>query len=120
LVAAVLSFPARNGDGGGDSGHGGSIPSAGRERAARRSWGRARRRSGRRLAAAGGDGHGGELGPWEEFTGEREQEEKEERGKEEGLRGAQMHLKGVFSASKRQAGGGDGVGPAQDTQELAS
>jgi hypothetical protein len=59
LVAAELRSDEENGDGGGDSGHGGSIPSAGRERAARRSWGRARRRSGRRLAAAGGDGHGG-------------------------------------------------------------
>jgi hypothetical protein len=59
LVAAELGSDEENGDGGGDSGHGGSIPSVGRERAARWSWGRARRRSGRRLAAAGGDVQGG-------------------------------------------------------------
>jgi hypothetical protein len=72
---AALGFLARNGNGGGDSVHGGSIPSARRRRREMRwSWGRVRRRSGRRLAMAEGDGHGGELSPWEEFTGEREQE----------------------------------------------
>jgi hypothetical protein len=62
LEVAALGFLARNGDDGGDSGHGGSIPSVGRDRAARRSWGRSRSRSGRRLTVAGGDGHGTELG----------------------------------------------------------
>jgi hypothetical protein len=50
-----------------------------RRRETRRSWGQARRRSGRHLAAAGGDSHGDELGPWEEFTGERESRGKRER-----------------------------------------
>jgi hypothetical protein len=73
---AELGSLRRNGDGDGDSGHGGSIPSAKRTREARRCWGRARRRSGRRLAAAGGDGHGAELGCWP-VSRERESRESE-------------------------------------------
>jgi hypothetical protein len=64
LEVAALSFLARNGDDGGDSGHDGSILSAGRDRAARRSWGQTRSRLGRHLAVAGGDGHGTVLGCW--------------------------------------------------------
>jgi hypothetical protein len=76
LEVAALGFSARNGDGGGDSGHDGSIPSAGRDRAARRSWGRSWSRSGRRLAAARGDNHGAELG-CRPVSREREQGERE-------------------------------------------
>jgi hypothetical protein len=68
---------------GGDSGRFRPIPWARRTREARRCWGRARRRSGRRLAAALAGGHGGELGYWEE-DGEERESESSEREKEEG------------------------------------
>jgi hypothetical protein len=70
------SGPTRNGDGGGDSGHGGLIPSARRTREARRCWRRARRRSGMRLAAALAGGHGGELGLGFQKRGERRRRER--------------------------------------------
>jgi hypothetical protein len=64
---------------GGDSGLLQLIPSTRRRREARRSWGLAQRRPGRRLAAAGGDGQGGELSGERNREGEREPEE-ERRG----------------------------------------
>jgi hypothetical protein len=106
LEVAVLGFPARNGDGGGDSGHGRSIPSVGRDRAARWSWGRSRSRSGRRLAAARGNSHGAELGcrPVSRERESRESEsERDERDEREG--GVQVPSGGCLGL-RRQAGGG--------------
>jgi hypothetical protein len=79
-AAAELGSAWRNGDGGGVSGLLRSIPYARRRREARRSWGLARRRPGRRGTARGGDGHGGQLGSLRACSGERGGElEREER-----------------------------------------
>jgi hypothetical protein len=56
---------------------------------------------------------------WEEFSGGREQEEKEERGIEEGVVALEKDSRTSprpSAASRRWHAGG----PAQDTQELAS
>jgi hypothetical protein len=58
-AAEDLGTCRENGDGGGVSEHGGSIPRPGRKRAARGSSWASRGSTGRRLTAAGGDGRGG-------------------------------------------------------------
>jgi hypothetical protein len=97
---AALGFPARNSDGGGDSGHGASISSARRTREVRRCWGRARRRSGRCLSAALAGGHGGRarsLGGVHEKVSRK----RRKKGKRGGLRGAEEGLQDVSSTTKR-------------------
>jgi hypothetical protein len=61
-VVAVLGTYRENGDAGDDSGLPALIPSTGRKREARQSFGRARLLAGRRLAAGRGGGHGGSDG----------------------------------------------------------
>jgi hypothetical protein len=60
--AAATNICRGNGDGGGDSEHGSSIPWPGRRSTGWRTFSAHRRSSGQCLAAAGGDGHGGKLG----------------------------------------------------------
>jgi hypothetical protein len=82
-----------------DSGHLGPIPLRGRKRAVMRTLGRAQRRSGRCLAAAEGNDHGGKLSLWEEFTGGREVRQRE-RGRKGGRRGVQQRLQEVSSVAR--------------------
>jgi hypothetical protein len=59
LAAKELGFRRGIHDGGGDSGHPGSILQARRKRAARRTFSVLQRSKGRCLMVAEGDGHGG-------------------------------------------------------------
>jgi hypothetical protein len=62
LAVVDLGTCEENGDSDSDSTRPGSIPSARSKWRVRRSFSASRRSTGRRLAAVGGDGHGGELG----------------------------------------------------------
>jgi hypothetical protein len=107
-AAVARRSAGRIGDGGCVSGDHGPIPTARRTRVARRGWGRARRRSGWRGTAARGDGRGtGSVTERKTEKRGRGREPGEER-KEEEWRGVQGMLQGVFSASRRQEGGGLG------------
>jgi hypothetical protein len=85
VEAAVVRTCEGTAASGGDSGHPGPIPPAERLRAARRRFTASRRSSGRLLAAAKGDGHGGELGLCGRFHGrERERERAREKERKKG------------------------------------
>jgi hypothetical protein len=91
---------------GGDSGHLGPIPSRGRKKAAVRTLGHARRRSGWHGTARGGDGRGAELGYWEEDGEEEERQGEGEIREKRGRAASRGCSRGSFSTSERQAGGG--------------
>jgi hypothetical protein len=106
-----------NGDGGGDSGHLGPIPSTGRKREARRSFSARRRRLGRRGTAASSSGHGGTLGCLWGVPGRESREARKREGKR-GRCGVAACLQGRSSTSRAASRRCRRFGPAQDTQVL--
>jgi hypothetical protein len=118
-MAAASNVCRGNGDGGGDSRHGGSIPWPGRKSTGWRTFSARWWSSGQCLAAAGGNGHGGSV---DVCVGKTKREESMRERGEEGRRG-ERGSRGILVASSsrpgKEAGGGGAVSLASNTQVLA-